>query len=326
MTELQPRIIDDPVWGPTTIAEPVILELMDSPEMQRTKGICQLGVPKDYHRLNTFSRYDHMVGSMLAVRKVGGDLAQQVKALIHDINHTAFSHLPDWIKDKESNQDFQDETFGKFLRRSNLPAILTRYGFDVEVFIGSRVYPLAELDAPLLCADRLDYALRELLISGFASERLVRRCVDDLTTFDGRMVFRSSAAAMYFGWGFLTLWDQDWNSRESLGQHLLFRDILSDALKDGLISWGDFKEDDEFVLDKLRSNIDIRLRLENLKIPLDENLHLPSIQGQHGPHKFRWVDPELIAGGRLFKLTDVNTTYAEAIRNRIQAAKTGFVI
>ena len=322
-----PRIINDPVWGKAVISEQVLLEIMDSPEMQRTKGISQMGVPSEQHHLEVLFRFDHMIGAMLSIFKINGSLSEKIKALTHDINHTAFSHLPDWINEREGKQDFQDDTLSKFLRRSSIPGILDKYGFDIEDFFKEEDFPLSEQEAPKLCADRLDYGLREMSVS-FKHNEMVRTCVDSLTTFEGRMVFGNSYAAKTFGWGFLELWDNDWNSRQSLGQHLLFRDILKTGLDREVISWDDFKIDDDFVLNKINLSKDQSLidRLRNLKLPIDQNPDLVTIKGHHPPHKFRWVDPEFMTNNGLIKLTEIDDFYKNTIAQRMESAKQGYVI
>ena len=43
------------------------------------------------------TRYEHSVGVMLLARRVGGGLREQVAALLHDVSHTAFSHVIDHV-------------------------------------------------------------------------------------------------------------------------------------------------------------------------------------------------------------------------------------
>lgn len=90
----------------------------------------------------------------------------------------------------------------------------------------------------------------------------------------------------------------------------------------------DFYVDDAHVIGKLRAGGDREIvdRLDNLRFPLDENPDLSTVAGHHRPHKFRFVDPEFLTGGRLIKLTEVNEQYAQAVAQRAKEASQGFVI
>ena len=48
-----------------------------------------------------------------------------------------------------------------------IPSILTKHGFDAAEVLDEVNYPLLELDAPAICADRLDYGIRDSLSFGF---------------------------------------------------------------------------------------------------------------------------------------------------------------
>lgn len=327
MAELSPLTINDPIYGSETITEPVLLDIITSHTLQRLKGISQLGLPHELHFLKTFSRYDHSLGTLIVTRRLDGDLRQQIKAVTHDVSHTPFSHLIDWVRGSQDRDDYQDSIHAQFLRESDIAGILTRYSFDVEEFTTDHGFPIVEQDAPRICADRVDYALREMLISGFAPN-IVPICVEGLTTFEGRIVFKDSRAARLFGWGYRELHIGDWGARESLGRFMLFARLLKDALNDQVIEWSDFKEDDNFVMNKLRARGDKRLitRLKALGRPLDENPELELIKGESVKKKYRYVDPEFLAGGRLVKLTEVNGQYAKTLEEEREIAQQAYVI
>lgn len=322
-------IINDPVWGETRILDPVLQELINSRDSRRLFGISQLGLPQEFHFLTTFPRGAHAVGSMMLVDRMGGSRDEQIASFIHDHNHTAFSHVIDWVKGSEERDDFQDLNHADYLQNSETALILKKHDLDIEDYLDESKFPIAEQETPRLCADRVDYGLREMLISGFAQD-IVSVCAESLTTFDGRMVFKDSKSARLFGWGFVNLWDSDWNNRESLGKFLLFSNLLREAMGRGIINMEDWYIDDQHMINLLSNSgdEDIIDRLNHLHLPLDENPDLHTVAGTHGPHKFRWVDPEfLVEGGKsIKKLTEVNDIYAKAIERRMNEASKGFDI
>ena len=156
--------INDPIYGKFKITEPVLIELIEAPSMQRLKKISQLGLPDRYYHRKGFSRFDHSIGVLLALRQLKADLEEQVAGLLHDVSHTAFSHLVDWVIGDPTKEDFQDKNHLSYLKKSEIPKILSEAGFDVKQIADHHRFKLLERDAPEMCADRLDYALREFPI------------------------------------------------------------------------------------------------------------------------------------------------------------------
>ena len=88
---------EDELYGKVEITEPLLLDLITSDAMQRTKGVSQHGITALIGVTPPFSRFVHSVGTMLLVRRLGANVNEQVAALLHDISHTAFSHVIDFV-------------------------------------------------------------------------------------------------------------------------------------------------------------------------------------------------------------------------------------
>ena len=108
------EIINDEVYGKIEINEPILLELINSKEIQRLKNISQFGIPSEYYHMPSYSRYEHSMGVFLLLRKLNVDLKEQIAGLIHDISHTAFSHVIDWVIGDSTQESFQDSVFSFF--------------------------------------------------------------------------------------------------------------------------------------------------------------------------------------------------------------------
>lgn len=88
-------------YGPVEVKEPVLLELIQSPAMQRLKHVNQYGVAFFTTHREEYTRYDHSLGVFAILRKNNASLEEQISGLLHDISHTVFSHTGDWIFGKE---------------------------------------------------------------------------------------------------------------------------------------------------------------------------------------------------------------------------------
>ena len=153
--------IQDRIYGKFEINEKVLTELIESPAIQRLKGINQFGMPQRFYPYPGFSRYEHSIGVMLVLRKLKANIEEQVSGLIHDVSHTAFSHLVDWVIGDREKEDHQDKNLQKIVSLSTIPEILQKHNLDSEKVIEIKNYRLLERPTPYLCADRIDYALRE---------------------------------------------------------------------------------------------------------------------------------------------------------------------
>ena len=116
--------IIDKVYGTIEISEQVLMDLINSPTLQRLKAVHQQGMPKEYYHLPVFSRFDHSVGVLILLKSLNASIEEQIAGLLHDISHTAFSHLVDWVIGNPSKQDSQDSSYFEVLKNSEIPKIL----------------------------------------------------------------------------------------------------------------------------------------------------------------------------------------------------------
>jgi len=282
--------IKDILWGSFDIREPVLIELIENPSVQRLKGINQMGAPDKWFGREGFSRYDHSIGTMLFLRRNGATLEEQIAGLVHDITHTTFSHLIDWIYGDAKKENFQDDSHAFYVKkRTNLIEIVKKYKLPEKCVLHPEKYNLLEKPAPDICADRLDYSLREirlnypLEIAEFLSHSLVR--VDDKFVFDGV----DSAYAFYCGYN--ALQEDSWASPHTLGVYHLLSTALKTAIDDKLLNFDDFYTTDDEVIQKLRtsSNSKIQLILETLDNGFEAEYSDDAPLRLH--KKFRYVNP-----------------------------------
>src|ERR1700735_4632442 len=88
----------DTIYGSTIITEPVLIELINRSEaIKRLKYVNQYGVMKFIKPEDEYTRFQHSLGVLYLLRRFGASLAEQVMGLLHDVSHTAFSHIADYI-------------------------------------------------------------------------------------------------------------------------------------------------------------------------------------------------------------------------------------
>jgi HD superfamily phosphohydrolase len=102
-------IIDEMFYGLFELDEPLLLDLIQSDPVQRLKGVYMGGVTSLLGVGTTSTRYEHSVGAMLLVRLLGASVEEQAAALLHDVSHTALSHVIDYVFDTPSRQAFHDD-------------------------------------------------------------------------------------------------------------------------------------------------------------------------------------------------------------------------
>ena len=122
--------IEDRVYGEEKIEEEVLIDLINCRPVQRLKGLAQYGLPDEYYHKKNFSRYEHSLGVLVFLRRLGANSTEQIAGLLHDVSHTAFSHIIDWVIGNPEKEDFQDKNHNNIIKNSEIPQILEKYNFD----------------------------------------------------------------------------------------------------------------------------------------------------------------------------------------------------
>lgn len=303
----QKIIIKDKIYGNYTISEPILIELIKSKPVRRLKKISQFGIPDEYYPIKNFYRYEHSVGVMLLIRSLGGSIKEQVAGLLHDVSHSAFSHVIDWVLKEKYNESldetYQDNQHEDIINSGEIKGILKKYQYHSEDISNYHNFKLLERDIPNLCADRVDYALREF------SLKTARLLFKSLVNFDNRIVFKDEKTALVFATNFLKLQTEHWGGFEAVSRFKLFSGALKIAIEDKTIKFSDFLKDDQFVISKLLKTKNIRVLailkiLRNKKLPLSKKSEIVH-------KKFRYTDPEFQGVNGVQSLSEVNLQYKE---------------
>ncbi|NWK70994.1 HD domain-containing protein [Bacillus paramycoides] len=190
-------VISDVIYGEFKVDQ-VLEELILSKPVQRLKGIHQAGASYLMNEKWNVTRFDHSVGVMLLIKKLGGSVEEQIAGLLHDVSHTAFSHVIDYVFDNE-NESYHEEIFSSVVKNSEIPAILSKHGYRYEdILLDDSKWTLLERSAPELCADRVDYTLRDMYTYGYISLEEAQDFLKDLIAVNGKMVLQNIEIAEWF--------------------------------------------------------------------------------------------------------------------------------
>lgn len=311
-------IIHDNIYGQIEITEPIILELLESPSLVRLKSIDQGGYTKPFFPDDQITRFEHSVGVYWLLKKYSAPLAEQVAGLIHDVSHSAFSHCIDYILENGDGgqQNHQDNVFDAFVRRSEIPAILKKYGLDLNYIQTDDNFSLKERPLPELCADRIDYFFRTARLINQATERDIKYFLDNLIVKDNRWIFRNREAAEKYADLFLWINNNYWVSPTSGAMHLAVGDCLGYALKKNYIKAADLYTTDDHILKKVGQFLNADAQLDffwkrmNNKSGYEDN---PADYYKKVQLKSRVVDPLFLNKDSVVKLSDVHEGWRETV-------------
>lgn len=98
----------------------------------------------------------------------------------------------DYVFDNE-DESYHEEIFSSVVKNSEIPAILAKHGYNYEdILLDDSKWTLLERSAPELCADRVDYTLRDMYTYGYISLEEVHRFLEDIIAVEGKWSFKVS--------------------------------------------------------------------------------------------------------------------------------------
>lgn len=299
-------IISDVLYGEYEVDQ-VVEELISSKSMQRLKGIHQAGASYLMNEKWNVTRFDHSVGVMLLVKKLGGSVEEQIAGLLHDVSHTAFSHVIDYVFDNE-DESYHEEIFSSVVKNSEIPAILAKHGYNYEdILLDDSKWTLLERSAPELCADRVDYTLRDMHTYGYISLEEVHSFLEDVIAVEGKMVLQSIEMAEWFTETYYKeVIDFFMKPMNIYGNDMLAK-MLKVALHKRIIHADDFLLEDEELISKLQQCNDSEVHALLRKV--HPNVKVKEARDDYDlyqKNKVRLIDPPLLREGEVVQSSVVS--------------------
>ncbi|MED1410259.1 HD domain-containing protein [Bacillus paramycoides] len=299
-------VISDVLYGEFKVDQ-VLEELILSKPVQRLKGIHQAGASYLMNEKWNVTRFDHSVGVMLLIKKLGGSVEEQIAGLLHDVSHTAFSHVIDYVFDNE-NESYHEEIFSSVVKNSEIPAILSKHGYRYEdILLDDSKWALLERSAPDLCADRVDYTLRDMYTYGYISLEEAQDFLKDLIAVNGKMVLRNIEIAEWFTKTYYKeVIDFFMKPINIYGNDMLAK-TLKLALNKKVIHADDFLLEDEELILKLKlckdQEVDALLRKVHPSVEVKEDRNDYDL---YQKNKVRLIDPPLLREGKIVQASVVS--------------------
>jgi len=175
------KVVRDAVHGDIEVG-PLEVELIDTPEFQRLRGIKQLGTAYLVFPSAVHTRFEHSLGTSWMARRMiesvrrthavtaDVELTIRVASLLHDITHIPFGHTLEDERRVLQRHDKDEARLNYFLRESRVGRILGREGIQNEIIdiLKGRKYFASDITAGAISADLLDYLRRDTYFCGLS--------------------------------------------------------------------------------------------------------------------------------------------------------------
>lgn len=321
-------IVNDRIYGKVKITDPLAIELIRASIFQRLKHISQMGVYQyAIPKINT-TRYEHSIGTYYLLLKFNTSREEQIAGLLHDVSHTAFSHVIDSLLGDKLHQESQDKIHKTFILKSTIPKILKKHKMDVNLIANHHDWPLLDQHLPDLCADRLDYCLRDGVVCGVLKQKDVGRILKSLKIINSKWVFTNTKIAQKYFAKTLVMTRDWWAPTWGMLQFELMAQALRAGLNRKIITEVDLFTTDKEVWNKLKKskNDEVTKNLKRVKNIFSLNYKIVhkvtsiSVQG-----KYRAVDPLVQTNGKLKRASEHSPKYlltrADKIKKEVESLR-----
>lgn len=291
--------INDELYGECYVDD-VTYEITNTKIFKRLKNIYQSGGGYLVNELWNVNRHEHSIGTMILSLKFNGNIEEQIKALLHDISHTAFSHVIDYIL-KNKNEDYHEKIQEDFLNDEELLSILEKYNLNIKRIM-SKNYSFLDNELPELSFDRIDYTLRDLFRQKRILLKEIREIVNHLTVYQNKLCFNSLEIGKWFQKLYFQEVVEYFENPLNMYINTMLCNLLISALNEGIIQLQDFNFTDEYILRKINSSSK-KKELEDIinKKKYDEFLLLK----EKIKVKKRYIDPYILVNNEIKRISEM---------------------
>lgn len=318
--------IVDSIYGEFDV-EPIIQDLINTTEVQRLKKVHQGGANYLTNPNWNVTRYEHSIGTMLLVKILGGSIEEQIAALLHDISHTAFSHLVDLVLENKY-EDYHEKIYKKILNESKIPEILIKYNYNPnEILFNEKRWTILEKASPDLCADRIDYTLRDMFQYGGITKTEINKFIEDLIVYNGEIILNNIEIAEWFTETYYKEVIDFFMNPLNVYSNQILSKAIQKALSSGEINKNDLETDDEILLNKLKKTQNKEI-LELIS-KIHEGIHVEYSELNYDIHqtqKIRLIDPMVLIDGKVVRASSISKKIQKENKIALERCKKGAFI
>lgn len=322
------------VFGNINEKNPLILELIDSPTMQRLKNIDQSG-PLAYFgtKCPRLSRYEHSLGVYALLKRYNVSTNEQIAGLLHDASHTVFSHLADILfqQGAQRTESYQDVIHNWFLTKTNVAALLEKYHIKLtDISPKNDNFTALEQPYPDMNADRIEYNLHTALIFQDLDQDDINKILNSLQYKDHKWYFTDIVNAKKFStlssYYTRAIWGSDYN----IALYTVTTATIKYALEKEIITEDEihFGVDQEIISTLMNSTdpiiVDLMVIMQNIE-SYYETSDKVNCDVLH-PIKARCIDPLVLYDGKLQRLSTLSMDFNNDLQNAKKFATSGSCI
>lgn len=192
--------------------------------------------------------------------------------------------------------------------------LLITQGFQPDQILHDKKFTLLENELPDICADRIDYALRDGLHLQVLSRQQVAQVLSGLKIYNSEFVFSDIEAAFIYSFNFYLLNMMYYGSPAEAHFNNDFGNLIKYAVKNDVLKEKDWFTDDVTLTNKLKKSknkkIQRWLAKYNNRMIVYEDRETPDVVF---PKKIRIVDPKVFVDGTIKRLSEVSQVYEKII-------------
>ena len=308
-----------------------IQEIRETDIMKRLKDVgmncgCEYTSYPRFSHLQSYSRYDHSIGTAMIVYHFTKDIRQSVAALLHDVATPVFAHVVDFLKGDYLKQEATEEGTRQIIETSEeLQRILKKHEITTEDVYDYHRYPIADNDSPKLSSDRLEYSLGNIINYKILSKEDVKKIYDDLCIGineegEEEIVFQNKEIAFLFAKAALEcskiyVADEDRYAMQSLSE------VLKYAIEKEVIGNEDLYTTECEVIRKLESDPETKERWISFtkgSVILRSDIERKGGKWRKIFAKTRYIDPYVENQGRV---SDLYPEFKEILKGFVEQSQ-----
>jgi len=227
-----------------------------------------------------------------------------------------------------TDENYHEIVKNQVINHFNLAAYFSETGYDMQRILDTDHYPLLDQSQPNLCADRIDYTLRDLKTLGVISQNEIDSFLSALVVQGDNIVITDVDVAVWFCKQFHYLVKNIFMDPTENYYSYKFTQILNVALKENIIDMSSLiLGNDKTVMSKLKNsgNSNIEHMLVNFfdtqNIVCDSQNYEVVIKP-----KARTVDPFVIKDGKVIRLSSVSDIVEKLYSNVLAISNNGLYL